>query len=338
MSVQTQYAWRPSAHASRMRSITSLRRAFAMRDRRDRRASGRQFVDHRHVEIGVSGHRQRARNRRRGQHELMRHAVAAAALVAQREPLVHAETVLLVDDDEAELARTRRLPASARACRSRSAPAPPARRAPCARLAVAACRRARRPRRRAAPASGEIEVMLFGEQFGRRHQRDLISRFDRGQRGERGDDGLAGTDVALHEAQHRRCRCQVVRDFRGHTVSARWSARTAARRGIASRSLPSPRARRRVLAHARAAVSGSAAARAILRMPGAAARDARRLRAREVRVRRRPMHVSSASRSDDSSSHAQPAESARGVVAGKSLERAPIRPASRFWPRPSVVG
>ncbi len=45
--------------------------------------------------------------------------------------------------------------------------------------------------------------MLLGEQFGRRHQRDLAAGLDRGQRSGRGDDGLARTDIALHQAQHR---------------------------------------------------------------------------------------------------------------------------------------
>ena len=104
-------------------------------DRRHRRAAGRKFIDRRDIQIGVRGHRQRARNRRRGEHELMRHAIAAAAFVAQQKPLVYAEAVLLIDDDQPELARIRRLPASARACRWRSVPMPTTRqarmRAPC---------------------------------------------------------------------------------------------------------------------------------------------------------------------------------------------------------------
>ena len=57
------------------------------------------------------------------------------SLVAQRRALQHAEPVLLVDDDQAELAGTRRRPARARACRRRDGsrrtrPRPAARAAP----------------------------------------------------------------------------------------------------------------------------------------------------------------------------------------------------------------
>ena len=66
--------------------------------RDDLPAAGRQFVDHRYVEIAVERHRQRARNRRRGHHEHIRRD----ALLHQLESLHHAEAMLLVDDDEAE--------------------------------------------------------------------------------------------------------------------------------------------------------------------------------------------------------------------------------------------
>ena len=45
--------------------------------------------------------------------------------------------------------------------------------------------------------------VLLGEDFRGRHQRYLIAGFQRLQRSKGGDHGLAGTDVALHQAQHR---------------------------------------------------------------------------------------------------------------------------------------
>ena len=75
---------------------------LGQRDRLHRRAAGRQLVDDRNVEIGVRGHRQRSRNRRRGHDQLMRIATGGQALLAQQQALVHAEAMLLVDDHQAE--------------------------------------------------------------------------------------------------------------------------------------------------------------------------------------------------------------------------------------------
>ena len=84
-----------------MRSI-QFRAAFGgQRDGGDRRAAGRQFVDGRDVEVGIRAHRQRARDRRGGHHQLVRHRVGWP-LVAQGQALVHAEAVLFVDDGQRE--------------------------------------------------------------------------------------------------------------------------------------------------------------------------------------------------------------------------------------------
>ena len=45
--------------------------------------------------------------------------------------------------------------------------------------------------------------MLAGEDFGRREQRRLRARLDRGQHRQQRDQGLARADVALEQAQHR---------------------------------------------------------------------------------------------------------------------------------------
>ena len=67
-----------------------------------RRAARRQLVDDRDVEVGVRRHRERARYRRRGHDQLVRLMAVARALLAQRQALMHAEAVLLVDDHERE--------------------------------------------------------------------------------------------------------------------------------------------------------------------------------------------------------------------------------------------
>ena len=60
--------------------------------------------------------------------------------------------------------------------------------------------------------------MLFGEDLGRRHERDLLAALDRLQRRERRDDRLAGADVALQQPLHRRRMLEVVRDLAPHAL------------------------------------------------------------------------------------------------------------------------
>ncbi|MNZ79083.1 hypothetical protein D3C78_976770 [compost metagenome] len=64
----------------------------------------------------------------------------------------------------------------------------------------------------------EGEEVLLGEDLGGRHQRHLVAGLQRLQRGQRGDHGLAGADVALHQAQHRLGLGQVPGDFRRHAL------------------------------------------------------------------------------------------------------------------------
>ena len=44
--------------------------------------------------------------------------------------------------------------------------------------------------------------MLFGQNFSRRHQRDLPARFQRLQCGQRSDNRLAGANITLNQPQH----------------------------------------------------------------------------------------------------------------------------------------
>ena len=48
----------------------------------------------------------------------------------------------------------------------------------------------------------ELDEMLFGKDFGRRHYSRLRAGFDGGQRGQGGDDGFAAADIALQQAVH----------------------------------------------------------------------------------------------------------------------------------------
>jgi hypothetical protein len=167
-----------------------------------RRAARRQFVDDRHVEVGVVAHGQRARDGRGAHHQLVR--AEGARLGAQRQALAHAEAVLFVDHCGTEAREIDRvLDQRMRADRDRRLAAGNGR---LHGALVAHLQAARQPghadAQRFEPA-GQLAVMLFGEDFGRRHERRLIAGLDRAQAGERRDHGLAGADVALQQALHR---------------------------------------------------------------------------------------------------------------------------------------
>ena len=70
------------------------------RARVDRRAARRLFVERGDIHVAEIGQHQRARDRRRRHHQQIRRL----ALARQREALMHAEAMLLVDDGEAEIA------------------------------------------------------------------------------------------------------------------------------------------------------------------------------------------------------------------------------------------
>ena len=68
----------------------------------DRCASRWQLVDHGEIEVGIGGHGERARDRCRRHDELVGKNLPGSPFLAKSETLVHAETMLLVDDDETE--------------------------------------------------------------------------------------------------------------------------------------------------------------------------------------------------------------------------------------------
>ena len=154
-------------------------------------------------------------------------AAGARAFHAQREALVHAEAMLLVDDREAEIARTRTSSWNSACVPTAICVSPPATASSASRLLL----RLRRP-----PASHatltpsgasharELAIVLLGEDLGGRHDRDLAAVLDRLQRGERRDDGLAAADVALQQALHRMRLREVALDLAPARAAARASA------------------------------------------------------------------------------------------------------------------
>ena len=68
-----------------------------------RGASGWQFVEHRGVQIGIGAHGQGARNGRGGHDQLVRAQFPGHALLAQGQALLHAKTVLFIDDRQGQV-------------------------------------------------------------------------------------------------------------------------------------------------------------------------------------------------------------------------------------------
>ena len=167
----------------------------------DRLPSRRLFVEPRYIHVAIAREQQRARDRRRGHHQKL--GARACALGLEREPLMHAEAMLLVDDDQAEvfegdLLLEQRVRADqdvdvARLERVEDLGA----------LASALAAREQRnaqASRRAEAADGL--KMLARQQFGRRHQCRLRAGLDRRRHGEERHDRLAAADIALEQAQH----------------------------------------------------------------------------------------------------------------------------------------
>ena len=58
--------------------------------------------------------------------------------------------------------------------------------------------------------------VLLDQQFGRRHQHRLQAAERSTEHRGGGDHGLAGTDIALDQPQHRLAQCKIVRDVGNH--------------------------------------------------------------------------------------------------------------------------
>ena len=178
---------------------------------RHRLAPRRQLVDHRHVQIGIEGHRQRARDRRRRHHQLVRQETA---LPAQRQPLRHAEAVLLVHDGQRQPGKDHRI------LDQRMRADQHVHLAGGHRLlhpALGGC-----PQRTGQPAHPHAQrlqpgreplIVLPRQDLGRGHQRGLPAGAHRHHRRQRGNDRLAATHVALQQPVHGLLPRQVGRDL-----------------------------------------------------------------------------------------------------------------------------
>ena len=122
MRGHTTYAWWPFADLlARPAARPAPATAASRPGRRASRSAPprRQLAERRDLEVAEHRHRHGPRDRRRGHHEQVRRPVG---LGAQRVPLLDAEPVLLVDDDQPEVGELHLAPGAGRACRSRCRP------------------------------------------------------------------------------------------------------------------------------------------------------------------------------------------------------------------------
>ena len=176
----------------------------------DGSAARRQLVDDGGVEVGVGGHRQGAGNGGGGHDELMGMDAVPLPFLPQGEALVHPEPVLLVDDHQPEslehhllledgMGAHHHLDTAVFDRGERFLP----------RLALLLARQpADLDAQRREPA-GEVDGVLLGQQFGRRHQSHLTAVADGLQGGQRRHQGLARPHVPLHQPHHGMAQLQI---------------------------------------------------------------------------------------------------------------------------------
>ena len=163
-------------------------------------APRRHLAHDRHVEVAVGRERERPRDGRGGHDQDVR----VHALGAQRRALHDAEAVLFVDHCQAELAKAdgildERVRADDEVQRA----------AGHLGLHLTPLFRRRRAGEQGHAEPGgleeppDIDVVLLGENLGRRHERYLEAVLHGDERRHQRDDGLAGTDVALQQPVHR---------------------------------------------------------------------------------------------------------------------------------------
>ena len=165
----------------------------------DRQPPGRLLLELGDVHVAEGGQHQRARDRRRGHHQ----HVDRRTLAGERQALVHAEAVLLVDDGERKIAEIhlvleQRMGADQEIDLARGEAVENA--GPLAAAFAPGENRDPQPGGRGERCDGL--VMLARENFRRRHQRGLSAGLDHPGGSEQRDDRLAGADVALEQAQH----------------------------------------------------------------------------------------------------------------------------------------
>ena len=193
----------------------------------DRLPSRRLFAQFRDIHVAEIGQHQRARDRRRAQHQ----HVDGLALGGQRQPLAHAEAMLLVDHGERQrleddvvldqrMGADQQIDLAVGKPRQQFAPL----------LALFAAGEDRDPQAGALGQRRDGLDVLARQDFGRRHQRGLLADLGDGGGRQQRHHGLAGSDIALQQPQHADRLAQIVGDRGGGLAAATPSAHRAARR------------------------------------------------------------------------------------------------------------
>ena len=192
----------------------------------DGRSPRRQLVDGGNVQVRVVAHRQRARDRRGRHHQQMRFLPGLLHLCPQRQPLGDAETMLLIDDGQAQIPELDLLlDHGVRADHQRCLAAGDQREHLGAFLLFLAAGQPRHPQapgreQRLEPAD-QLAEMLLRQDLGGRHQRALPSGVDGDGRRERRHHGLARADIALQQPVHGNRAPQVAGDLLAHALLGR---------------------------------------------------------------------------------------------------------------------
>ena len=162
--------------------------------------------DHREIADAFERHRERARDGRRRQRQHVDLRTKALQLLL----LAHAEAVLLVDDDEAEVLELHvGLQELVRADHEIDPTVGEAFERRLDLLGRAEARQLGELDRPVGEAIGENLEVLFGQQRRRHEQHDLLAVGDRDERGAKRDLGLAEADVAADQPVHRAARGEV---------------------------------------------------------------------------------------------------------------------------------
>ena len=182
-----------------MAATTSSRRVERQRARVDRLPPGRLLAQLADVHVAEIGQHQRARDRRRGHHQ----HVDGFALLREREPLVHAEPVLLVDDRKRQVVEGNVV---LKKCMRANEQMNVAAREPFENVAALAAALAA-GQDRGLDAGGsrkrcDRRKVLTCQDLGRGHQGGLPAGLNGGGCGHERHHGLARADVALQESQH----------------------------------------------------------------------------------------------------------------------------------------
>ena len=147
----------------------------------------------------------------------MRCTRAVASLVAQRQALMDAKAVLLVNDRQPEIREDHAFLHQGMGANDNFGAVGNLGKCLAARLAGDLAGQPDHPQSKRAEPMREVAQMLLGQQFGWRHHCGLHAGIGSGECRNRRNHGLARADIALDQAQHRLAAGNVVIDFREYT-------------------------------------------------------------------------------------------------------------------------